>query len=161
MLASRTLPHRKSTRLKDFDYASPNAVFFVTLCAKEKRQVFTDRDFCEEIIRIIGQEKKRSGFAVYVYCIMPEHMHLLCSPLETGLTVSQFVGGLSSKITRLSWDYGFSGKLLQRSFYDHVVRKNESLLNILAYILNNPVRKGLIGDGKDYPYSGMIDNFPV
>ena len=136
-------PARKPIRLEDFDYAASNAVFFLTLCSHERQPVFTDTAFNIAIIDCIKEEKERVEHAIYTYCLMPDHLHLLSSPRESGISVTQFMGGLSSKVTRLSWGYGFSGKLFQRSFYDHIVRKEEDLKEIAKYILNNPVRKNM------------------
>jgi REP element-mobilizing transposase RayT len=154
-------PKRKSPRLKDFDYATPNAVFFLTSCAEFGRQVFINPDFNFQCVDYIKEERARLGHAVYVYCLMPEHLHLLSSPLESSIPVTEYMGGLISKITRLSWGYGFTGKLMQRSFYDHVVRKEEDLRQIALYILNNPVRKGLVERWEDHPYCGFIDPLPI
>jgi putative transposase len=155
------LPKRKSPRLKDYDYATPNAVFFLTSCAKYGRQVFINPDFNFRCIDYIKEERTRLGHAVYVYCLMPEHLHLLSSPLESGIPITQYMDGLISKITRLSWSYGFSGKLIQRSFYDHGVRKEEDLKQIAVYILHNPVRRGLVQRWEDYPYCSFIDPLPI
>ena len=154
------VPSRKPTRLKNFDYAKANAVFFITLCSLNKRQIFVKNEFNTEVIEYLKSERKRVGHAVYVFCLMPEHLHLLLSPLETGNTVIRFMGALSSQITRLSWRYGFSGRLLQRSFYDHIIRKHEDLRRIAEYILANPVRRGLIERWQDYQYCGLIDPLP-
>jgi len=154
-------PKRKSPRLKDFDYATPNAVFFLTSRAKYGHQVFINPDFNFQCIDYIKEERTRLGHAVYVFCLMPEHLHLLSSPLESGIPVTLYMDGLSSKMTRLSWNYGFLGKLMQRSFYDHIVRKEEDLRQIAEYILNNPVRRGLVQRWEDYPYCGFIDPLPI
>ena len=45
------------------------------------------------------------------------------------------------------------GKVWQGSFYDHALRKDEDLLKVADYIVCNPVRKGIIQDWKDYPFS--------
>jgi len=37
--------------------------------------------------------------------------------------------------------------------YDHVLRKEESIEGVARYILDNPVRKGLVSDYKEYPFS--------
>jgi hypothetical protein len=50
---------------------------------------------------------------------------------------------------------------MQRSFYDHLIRKEEDLRQIAEYILNNPVRKGLVQRCEDYPYCGLIDPLPI
>ena len=43
-----------------------------------------------------------------------------------------------------------------RSFYDRAVRKEEDLRKLAQYTINNPVRAGLVGSPKDYPYSWHI-----
>lgn len=155
------LPKRKPTRLKEFDYASPNAVFFLTVCTQSNRDIFKNPDFSLKCIDYIKSERIRLGHAAYVYCLMPDHLHILLSPLESGIPVTQYMSGLISKITHLSWKYGYSGKLMRRSFYDHVVRKEEDLRQIAEYILNNPVRKGLVEKREDYPFCGLIDPLPI
>jgi hypothetical protein len=39
------------------------------------------------------------------------------------------------------------------SYYDHVLRKEESMGKVAFYILGNPVRKGLVSDFREYPFS--------
>jgi len=39
-------------------------------------------------------------------------------------------------------------------FYDHILRKDEDIPKQINYILQNPVRKGLVKNWKDYPYKG-------
>jgi len=51
--------------------------------------------------------------------------------------------------------------LWQKNFYDHIVRKEESILKIAEYILNNPVRKGMALRWESYPYSRMVDPLPL
>lgn len=155
------LPKRKPTRLKEFDYASPNAVFFLTACTQSNSEVFKDPNFVFQSIDYIKSESIRIGHAIYVFCLMPDHLHILLSPLESGIPVTQYMSGLISKITHLSWRYGYSGKLMQRSFYDHIVRKEEDLRQITEYILNNPVRKGLVEKWEDHPFCGLIDPLPI
>ncbi len=48
-------------------------------------------------------------------------------------------------------------KLWQKSFYDHVIRKEEDLNSIAGYIFNNPVRKELVENYEDYPFLGPKD----
>ncbi|MEW6557423.1 MAG: hypothetical protein AB1349_08725 [Elusimicrobiota bacterium] len=44
-------------------------------------------------------------------------------------------------------------KIWQESFYDHFLRKEETLEMVSLYILNNPVRKGIVDRWDRYPYS--------
>ena len=50
-------------------------------------------------------------------------------------------------------------RLWQKSFYDHVVRKEENLNSVAEYIFNNPVRKGMVENYDDYPFLGPKDQW--
>ena len=47
---------------------------------------------------------------------------------------------------------GRKGKVWQEESFDRVLRSSESLDEKIAYILNNPVRKGLVSRPEDYPW---------
>ncbi len=93
---------------------------------------------------------------VYAYCFMPDHVHLLLSPAENGRDPIAFVQGYKSRSTHIYWGEGGTGKLWQRSFYDHILRKHEDVKKIARYIFGNPVRKGLVEDYRSYPFSGSL-----
>jgi len=42
----------------------------------------------------------------------------------------------------------------QKNFYDHILRRDEDVAKQVRYILENPVRKGLINNWKGYPFKG-------
>jgi len=48
---------------------------------------------------------------------------------------------------------GWKGKVWQRSFCDHALRKDEDVTKVAEYIVNNPIRRGLVKDWTEYPYS--------
>ena len=46
------------------------------------------------------------------------------------------------------------GQLWQRGFYDRsLARTDETLTDVARYILDNPVREGLVQRAQDWPYS--------
>ncbi|MFH1577338.1 MAG: transposase [Candidatus Margulisiibacteriota bacterium] len=157
-MTEKELVKRKSPRLKDYDYSTHQA-YFITICSFERNKCFAKDAFNQEIVSCLKEERTRSGFLVYVYCLMPDHLHLLLSPPGDALSVSRFIGGFKSKTTRIAWNYGIQGKLWQGRFYDHVLRKKEKMNVIGEYILNNPVRKGLVKDWRKYQYCGIIDGW--
>lgn len=67
-----------------------------------------------------------------------------------------FVGEYKGRTTKIAWRFGIKGKFWQTSFYDHFIRKEETVANVVMYVLNNPVRKGWVLDWKAYPYSGSL-----
>jgi len=56
---------------------------------------------------------------------------------------------------------GLGTPLWQRGFYDRIARREEDLLAACEYVLNNPVRAGLVTEAGDWPYSGTISPLPV
>ena len=49
---------------------------------------------------------------------------------------------------------GIQGTFWQTSFWDHFFRGDERLDHVVEYVLNNPVRAGLVERWCDYPFSG-------
>lgn len=150
------LHNRKNPRLKGFDYSQLYA-YFLTICSRGKEKLFCNPKLNSEILNCLRQEKIEKGMVIYAYCLMPDHLHLLISPLKSGINISKFVGNFKSKTTRIAWKHGLKGKLWQGRFYDHIIRKTESLKKTGEYILNNPVRKGLVAKWEDYQFSGVMD----
>ncbi|MGI8824159.1 MAG: REP-associated tyrosine transposase [Chloroflexota bacterium] len=94
---------------------------------------------------------------LYAYCLMPDHLHLLLKLRTNRWTLGDVIGSLKSFTTERSWQLGHEGALWQDRFHDHILRRSEDGDETAAYILNNPVRKGLVKDRDDYAYSGTPD----
>jgi putative transposase len=101
--------------------------------------------------------RANKGMSIYAYCLMPDHLHLLLRLGPESGVLGNIIGKLKLFTTRASWQYGYTGKLWQDRFYDHVLRKSEDGARIAAYIWENPVRKGLVSEASGYLYSGFLD----
>ncbi len=75
---------------------------------------------------------------------MPDHLHILTSGDEK-TDLIKFIKKFK-QISGYNFKKATGLKLWQKSFHDHVVRKDEDLISITEYIFNNPVRKGLVED---------------
>ena len=49
------------------------------------------------------------------------------------------------------------GSFWQQGFWDHFLRANAELHVAVEYVIANPVRAGLVEDGRRYPYSGSLE----
>lgn len=94
-----------------------------------------------------------TGVDVFAYCVMPDHLHLLIRPSPT-TSVNTFVGQVKNLGQRAAWSLGVRGAFWQRSFWDHYLRPSEDPYAVIDYIVNNPVRRGLVREWRDYPYAG-------
>jgi putative transposase len=91
------------------------------------------------------------------FCIMANHVHLLFTPLETEKANYHALPAIMHSLKRHT---AFeSNKVLERTGafwhqenYDHVVRDTEELNRIRQYILNNPVKAGLVDSYDKWPW---------
>ncbi len=103
-------------------------------------------------------------YQLLALCIMPNHVHLLITPLalEPLLHHGQAAPYPVTDALRLlkgrtahscNQVLARSGAFWQHESYDHYVRDEDELARIIAYILNNPVKAGLVSGWKDWPYT--------
>lgn len=67
------------------------------------------------------------------------------------------VRDLKKFTTYQSKQFGVREKLWQRGYYEHVVREHKEISNTTNYILNNPVKKGLVDSYDGYEFCGLVD----
>ncbi|UJS17719.1 MAG: hypothetical protein L3J17_01345 [Candidatus Jettenia sp.] len=48
-------------------------------------------------------------------------------------------------------------RLWQINYYEHILRSDEDTRSVAYYIFNNPVRKGLVTDFKQYRFLGSFE----
>ena len=126
----------------------------ITACIEPGRPVFEKSDIAATFTDFLRDAATRSQCIVPVYCFMPEHLHTIIKGLsqssDSWRAVARFkqrTGFWFSKHSKASW---------QKDFYDHIVRHDEDLANQVRYIANNPVRRGLVKNWEEYPYTGSI-----
>jgi REP element-mobilizing transposase RayT len=106
---------------------------------------------------ILMQEEQ--GFQVLAYCLMPNHIHIVQQlPEDSGISFSKALQLLKGRTARQA------NALLKRTgeefwqaeTYDHVVRNAAELQRIVAYVLNNPVKAGLVKDWTEWPHTYLM-----
>ena len=89
--------------------------------------------------------------ASLAWVLMPDHLHWLFQ-LESGslsTLIQQFKAGTAQSINQTQQR---RGSVWQAGFHGHCVRDERSLGKIARYLLENPIRAGLVSDIADYPY---------
>ena len=89
---------------------------------------------------------------VTTYCFMPDHCHIMVQGLdETSdpwLAMVKFKQTSARLLTGKPW-----WRRWQERFDVRVIAPDEGVREIEAYVINNPVRKGLVQAWQDWPYS--------
>ncbi len=81
---------------------------------------------------------------------MPDHLHLIVAS-ESEVPLTAFAR-LFKQLSGYRFKQSHDNHLWQISYYDRVVRREESIHAIAAYIWGNPVRAGLVENAQDYRF---------
>jgi putative transposase len=87
-------------------------------------------------------------FDLYGYVLMPEHVHLLVTePVERPLSTA--IQALKVSVAKRSTQRPF---WLPR-YYDRNIRNRSERTDVLEYIHDNPVKRGLVASPEEWPWS--------
>lgn len=147
-------PFPKRPRLKDFDYIGTYA-YFITIRTKDSTANFKEAELVNQLISLLFETAKSEEINVLAYCFIPDHLHLLVQGIDKNSDLKKFIGLFKQK-SGYWFKKNYNGNLWHISYYDHVLRKEESMGGVARYILENPVRKGFVSDYRDYPFTWSI-----
>jgi putative transposase len=161
--------HRRSIRLKQYDYGQPGA-YFVTVCTRRRKCLFGEigegKVVLSEMGKIVGREWRisadiRREIDLDTFVVMPNHLHGIVairyhhpvgatgrSPLHSQYhtlppkTLGSFIAGFKSSVTKqINHLRAAPGRpVWQRNYYEHVIRNETDLEEIREYIQNNPLK---------------------
>ena len=82
--------------------------------------------------------------------IMPDHAHLILQPIE-GYSLPRVMKGIKSTTARMINRFrNRTGSVWKENYFDRIIRSPKDLDEKLNYMLENPIRAGLVEDGWDY-----------
>jgi putative transposase len=86
---------------------------------------------------------------------MPDHLHALVEGEAPDADLLEFVRVFKQR-SSWHWKHQRGGDLWQRSYFEHVLRDDESTRAVARYVLANPVRAGLVQNVEDYAFVGSF-----
>ena len=94
----------------------------------------------------------QSGLALWAYCLMPNHIHLICAP-ERGRSLAAALGRTNADYARHFNIIGRScGHVWQARYYSCPMDWAHCW-QAMAYVERNPVRAGLVREAAEYRWS--------
>jgi putative transposase len=134
-------------------------------------------------VEALDLARRRRNFFLWAYVIMPEHVHVVIWPREPAYEIRLIRTALKVPVQRkaLAFLRGQAPRFLERlrdeqpngevhyrfwqrgGGYDRNIQEPATLGTMIEYIHNNPVRRGLVGQATDWPwssarfYAGMKD----
>ena len=132
----------------------PGLPHHVTQRGNRREPIFLREDDYALYKDLLSQSCARWGVAVWAYCLMPNHVHLILVPgdasglaLAMGRTHRRYAAYFNARARQ-------TGHLFQGRF-GSVALDEEHLMSAARYVALNPVRARLVGRAEDWPHSSV------
>jgi putative transposase len=127
-----------------------------------------DHDIAQIVADKIHDLAAEGYFHLIAYCIMPNHVHMIIDtskqldklapnePVtdENYMQVFPMMSLLKNNTGMLASEkLNLNGYFWQRDNYDHYIRSEQELQNIIGYVLQNPVKAGLVESWEQWKYN--------
>lgn len=132
-------------------------IYHVINRANARMTIFSkDKDFLA-FLEVLQEAKEKFPVQVLVFCVMPNHWHLILKPLENR-SLSKFMGWLTMTHTQ-RWHAEHhsvgSGHLYQGRFKSFPVKTDEYFLQLARYVERNPLRAKLVKKAQDWRWGSL------
>jgi len=122
------------------------AIFFITICCKTRgANQLAQEPVGTALIESVDFRNEAGIWWCSSFVVMPDHVHALIQFSET-------LPMIRAIRTWKSWTAKQHGVAWQSQWFEHRLRDTGSWREKSAYIMNNPVRAGLVEDSKDWPW---------
>ena len=109
-------------------------IVFVTVCSQHRSQRLANPALHEALVRAWSNA---DAWLVGAYVIMPDHLHLFCSPMNEEVQIEQWITFWKRQFRKHA---GPDAPKLQAGAFHHRLRQDESYAAKWDYVRANPVR---------------------
>ena len=142
---------------------SSTGIYHILARGIGQQRIFEQAEDYLQFLDFLLDTKQKSGFTLFAYCLMGNHIHLLLK--EGPESISQIFKRLGTRYAQwFNGKYERSGHLFQNRFGSEPVVGDEYFLTVLLYIYQNPVKAGICRYAADYEWGsrrflGMDEGF--
>ncbi len=146
--------NHKHQQLRKGRVSQQGQIYLVTFCTHARKPIFRDHDVATDAVAALLESRHWIDAHFMTWVLMPDHWHGLIQ-LNSDIALSQVIGRLKGASARtLGQRHPHIRPIWQDSFHDRALRAEEDLPTMAHYIVNNPVRAGLVDTSSAYPFSG-------
>ncbi len=147
-------PLRKMSRPLRLELA--NGIYHVFARGNARQQIFLDDRDRRSFLGVARDSLRRFQWTCLTYCLMPNHYHLVLRTEKPNLSRGmRHVNGVYAQ--RFNRRHGRCGHLFQGRFGATLVESGEHILELIRYVVLNPVRAGLVGRADQWRWSGHAE----
>jgi len=144
-------PPRGAHKLRSGRISIESQAYFITTATHERSPFFIDPAAGAVVLDALKWLDQKGRMVLDAAVLMPDHLHFSAELKIDGL--AKLMHSLKSYTAKqINAVLKRQGSLWQDQYYEHAIRKDEDLNEVALYMLNNPVRTGLVDDFHDYPF---------
>ena len=128
-----------------YQIKNQNALHFLTLTTVGWIDIFAYKRYREIIVDSLNFCIKNKGLVLHAWVIMSNHVHILISTLP-GSPLLNVILQNHKKFTAVQSNklLNRTGKFWEEESFDTLIRNNDHYYNCVNYIIQNPVKAGLV-----------------
>ena len=134
-----------------------NVCYHIINRGNQKQKIFLEKSDFERYLQILKHYKRKYGFKLFGYCLMPNHIHIILEPKQPDELAKLMQGLTQTYTTWFNAKYKKVGHLWQGRFKNMVIQKDNYFIDCVCYVEANPVRLGLVSSPADYLWSSYKD----
>ena len=153
----------------------PGQAHELTFSCYRNQPFLSSHRVCNWLVESIRQARETHQFNLWAYVFMPDHVHLLICPRESTYDISSILKAIKTPVGKQVLGYlrnnnpeGMTRLATGQEYrkyrfwqkgggYDRNINKVDTLLHLIRYIHNNPVRKKLVKTPQEWYYSSVSE----
>lgn len=135
---------------------SESGIYHIMLRGINQQVIFEEDEDYFKFVETLQKYKAVSGYKVFAYCLMANHIHILLKVEKEDLDlIMKRIAG--SYVYWYNWKYHRKGHLFQDRFRSEPIEDDLYFLTVLRYIHQNPIKAGFVKSIDDYRFSSYND----
>jgi putative transposase len=153
-------PHQRN--LRKFRLSRPGGLYLLTVCTEQRKHLFVNPALAAQLATRLNDPELFGSNQCLCWVVMPDHWHAL---IRLGLDESlskclQRVMAITAKeLNLLRSRPGIT--VWQKGYYESELSNDWAVADACAYIINNPIRAGIVQSISDYPYWNVADGIDL
>jgi REP element-mobilizing transposase RayT len=153
-------PPKKRIRLPREAYAVPGSVWLVTTTTARRAPHFATPAYAAIAVEELHRQITGRNGRLLLYCVMPDHVHAV---IQVGsVDLISLMRSYKAYVSRRCQELGAAVAFWQERFHDRGICRTEQMDELIAYVIENPLKAMLGADWRDYPWTGgeLLEDTP-
>jgi REP element-mobilizing transposase RayT len=131
-------------------FSEPGGIYLLTAVVHQRQPFFANWRMGRLVALELRQAQEEGWADFLTWVVMPDHIHCLVQLRDK--TLAELMCRIKSRSSlAVNRALGRRGRLWQKGYHDHAVRRDEDVKGLARYVVANPVRAGLVTRVHDYP----------